>query len=126
MEVPKKRRPHAGDGIDEAEKCGSDSKKHKKNNGDGFSEDETMRMHDNHCDGRRQMIASKRGHGVTMSIKIHREQLVGFLPLDLIPNLMSFLRMLPRNKPVKRHRQIRRLQDTAEDDPMTESRDTDA
>ncbi|KAH0880222.1 hypothetical protein HID58_067616 [Brassica napus] len=30
----------------------SDSKKHKKNNGDGFSDDETMRMHDNHCDGR--------------------------------------------------------------------------
>ncbi|KAG2330637.1 hypothetical protein Bca52824_001817 [Brassica carinata] len=52
MEVPKKRRSHSGDGIDEAEKCGSDSKKHKKNNGDGFSEDETMRMHDNHCDGR--------------------------------------------------------------------------
>ena len=52
MEVPKKRRPYSGDGIDEAEKCGSDSKKHKKNNGDGFSEDETMRMHDNHCDGR--------------------------------------------------------------------------
>ncbi|KAG2330450.1 hypothetical protein Bca52824_001630 [Brassica carinata] len=52
MEFPKKRRPYSGDGIDEAEKCGSDSKKHKKNNGDGFSEDETMRMHDNHCDGR--------------------------------------------------------------------------
>ncbi|KAG2323592.1 hypothetical protein Bca52824_016805 [Brassica carinata] len=52
MEVPKKRRPYSGDGIDEAEKCGSDSKKHKKNNSDGFSEDETMRMHDNHCDGR--------------------------------------------------------------------------
>ncbi|KAG2311520.1 hypothetical protein Bca52824_023077 [Brassica carinata] len=52
MEVPKKRRPYSGDGIDEAEKCGSDSKKHKKNNGDGFSEDETMRMHNNHCDGR--------------------------------------------------------------------------
>ncbi|KAG2306980.1 hypothetical protein Bca52824_026728 [Brassica carinata] len=51
MEVPKKRRPYSGDGIDEAEKCGSDSKKHKKNNGDGFSDDETMRMHDNHCDG---------------------------------------------------------------------------
>ncbi|KAG2332008.1 hypothetical protein Bca52824_003188 [Brassica carinata] len=52
MEVPKKRRPYSGDGIDEAEKCGSDSKKHKKNNGDEFSEDETMKMHDNHCDGR--------------------------------------------------------------------------
>ncbi|KAG2314853.1 hypothetical protein Bca52824_017975 [Brassica carinata] len=33
-----------------------------------------------------------------MSIQIHREQLVGFLPLGLILNLMSFLRMLPRNK----------------------------
>ncbi|KAG2269701.1 hypothetical protein Bca52824_064256 [Brassica carinata] len=52
MEVPKKQRLYSGDGIDEAEKCGSDSKKHKKNNGDGFSDDETMRMHDNHCDGR--------------------------------------------------------------------------
>ncbi|CAF2157022.1 unnamed protein product [Brassica napus] len=52
MEVPKKRRPFSGDGNDEAEICGSDSKKHKKNNGDGFSDDETMRMHDNHCDGR--------------------------------------------------------------------------
>ncbi|RIA05022.1 hypothetical protein BRARA_K00627 [Brassica rapa] len=52
MEVPKKRRPYNGDGNDEAEICGSDSKKHKKNNGDGFSDDETMRMHDNHCDGR--------------------------------------------------------------------------
>lgn len=55
MEVPKKRRPyspHSGDGNDEAEICGSDSKKHKKNNGDGFSDDETMRMHDNHCDVR--------------------------------------------------------------------------
>ncbi|KAH0942222.1 hypothetical protein HID58_001859 [Brassica napus] len=26
--------------------------KHKKNNSDGFSDEETMRMHDNHCDGR--------------------------------------------------------------------------
>ncbi|CAF2152049.1 unnamed protein product [Brassica napus] len=52
MEVPKKRRPFSGDGNDEAEIFGSDSKKHKKNNGDGFSDDETMRMHDNHCDGR--------------------------------------------------------------------------
>ncbi|CAN6812697.1 unnamed protein product [Brassica oleracea] len=52
MEVPKKRRPLSGDGNDEAEIFGSDSKKHKKNNGDGFSDDETMRMHDNHCDGR--------------------------------------------------------------------------
>ncbi|KAF2614274.1 hypothetical protein F2Q70_00010504 [Brassica cretica] len=52
MEVPKKRRPFCGDGNDEAEIFGSDSKKHKKNNGDGFSDDETMRMHDNHCDGR--------------------------------------------------------------------------
>ncbi|KAG2330127.1 hypothetical protein Bca52824_001307 [Brassica carinata] len=51
MEVPKKRRPYSGDSIGDAEKCGSDSKKHKKNNGDGFSDDETMRMHDNHCDG---------------------------------------------------------------------------
>ncbi|KAG5378219.1 hypothetical protein IGI04_026061 [Brassica rapa subsp. trilocularis] len=52
MEVPKKRRPFSGDGNDEAEIFGSDSKKHKKNNGDGFSDDETMRMHDNPCDGR--------------------------------------------------------------------------
>ncbi|CAF2099789.1 unnamed protein product [Brassica napus] len=52
MEVPKKRRPVSGDGNDEAEIFGSDSKKHKKNNGDGFSDEETMRMHDNHCDGR--------------------------------------------------------------------------
>ncbi|CAN7105993.1 unnamed protein product [Brassica rapa subsp. narinosa] len=52
MEVPKKRRPFSGDGNDEAEIFGSDSKKHKKNNGDGFSDEETMRMHDNHCDGR--------------------------------------------------------------------------
>ncbi|CAN7100527.1 unnamed protein product [Brassica rapa subsp. narinosa] len=52
MEVPKKRRPFSGDGNDEAEIFGSDSKKQKKNNGDGFSDDETMRMHDNHCDDR--------------------------------------------------------------------------
>ncbi|CAN7139235.1 unnamed protein product [Brassica rapa subsp. narinosa] len=52
MEVPKKRRPFSGDGNDEAEIFGSDSKKHKKNNGDGFSDEETMRMHDNHYDGR--------------------------------------------------------------------------
>ncbi|CAF2077745.1 unnamed protein product [Brassica napus] len=52
MEGPKKRRPFSGDGNDEAEIFWSDSKKHKKNNGDGFSNDETMRMHDNHCDGR--------------------------------------------------------------------------
>ncbi|CAN6829605.1 unnamed protein product [Brassica oleracea] len=52
MEGPKKRRPFSGDGNDEAEIFWSDSKKHKKNNGDGFSDDETMRMHDNHCDGR--------------------------------------------------------------------------
>ncbi|KAG5375878.1 hypothetical protein IGI04_040474 [Brassica rapa subsp. trilocularis] len=52
MEVPKKRRPFSGDGNDEAEIFGSDSKKHKKNNGDGLSDEETMRMHDNHCDGR--------------------------------------------------------------------------
>ncbi|KAG2263979.1 hypothetical protein Bca52824_071058 [Brassica carinata] len=52
MEGPKKRRPFGGDGNDEAEIFWSDSKKHKKNNGDGFSDDETMRMHDNHCDGR--------------------------------------------------------------------------
>ncbi|KAG2277343.1 hypothetical protein Bca52824_059898 [Brassica carinata] len=51
MEGPKKRRPFSGDGNDEAEIFWSDSKKHKKNNGDGFSDDETMRMHDNHCDG---------------------------------------------------------------------------
>ncbi|CAF1862624.1 unnamed protein product [Brassica napus] len=51
MEGPKKRRPLSGDGNDEAEIFWSDSKKHKKNNGDGFSDDETMRMHDNHCDG---------------------------------------------------------------------------
>ncbi|CAN6920425.1 unnamed protein product [Brassica oleracea] len=52
MEGPKKRRPFSGDGNDEAEIFWSDSKKHKKNNVDGFSDDETMRMHDNHCDGR--------------------------------------------------------------------------
>ncbi|CAN6882808.1 unnamed protein product [Brassica oleracea var. botrytis] len=52
MEGLKKRRPFSGDGNDEAEIFWSDSKKHKKNNGDGFSDDETMRMHDNHCDGR--------------------------------------------------------------------------
>ncbi|KAG2266838.1 hypothetical protein Bca52824_073917 [Brassica carinata] len=52
MEGPMKRRPFSGDGNDEAEIFWSDSKKHKKNNGDGFSDDETMRMHDNHCDGR--------------------------------------------------------------------------
>ncbi|CDY53603.1 BnaC09g51910D [Brassica napus] len=52
MEGPKKRRPFSGDGNDEAEIFWSDSKKHKKNNGDGFSDEETMRMHDNHCDGR--------------------------------------------------------------------------
>ncbi|CAN6841873.1 unnamed protein product [Brassica oleracea] len=52
MEGPKKRRPFSGDGNDEAEIFWSDSKKHKKNNGDEFSDDETMRMHDNHCDGR--------------------------------------------------------------------------
>ncbi|CAN6806630.1 unnamed protein product [Brassica oleracea] len=52
MEGPKKRCPFSGDGNDEAEIFWSDSKKHKKNNGDGFSDDETMRMHDNHCDGR--------------------------------------------------------------------------
>ncbi|CAN6819351.1 unnamed protein product [Brassica oleracea] len=52
MEGPKKRRPFSGDGNDEAEIFWSDSKKHKKNNDDGFSDDETMRMHDNHCDGR--------------------------------------------------------------------------
>ncbi|CAF2073976.1 unnamed protein product [Brassica napus] len=52
MEGPKKRRPFSGDGNDEAEIFWSDSKKHKKKNGDGFSDDETMRMHDNHCDGR--------------------------------------------------------------------------
>nr|VDC96060.1 unnamed protein product [Brassica oleracea] len=52
MEGPKKRRPFSGDGNDKAEIFWSDSKKHKKNNGDGFSDDETMRMHDNHCDGR--------------------------------------------------------------------------
>ncbi|CAN6865523.1 unnamed protein product [Brassica oleracea] len=51
MEGPKKRRPFSGDGNDEAEIFWSDSKKHKKNNDDGFSDDETMRMHDNHCDG---------------------------------------------------------------------------
>ncbi|KAH0869326.1 hypothetical protein HID58_076348 [Brassica napus] len=51
MEGPKKRRPFSGDGNDIAEIFWSDSKKHKKNNGDGFSDDETMRMHDNHCDG---------------------------------------------------------------------------
>ncbi|KAG2322982.1 hypothetical protein Bca52824_016195 [Brassica carinata] len=56
----KKRRPYNGDGIDEAEKCGSDSKKYKKNSGDGFSGDEAMRMHDNHCDGHRQMISTGR------------------------------------------------------------------
>ncbi|KAG2280565.1 hypothetical protein Bca52824_051785 [Brassica carinata] len=61
MEGPKKRRPFSGDGNDEAEIFWSDSKKHKKNNGDGFSDDETMRMHDNHCDGRRQMLASGKG-----------------------------------------------------------------
>ncbi|CAN7087140.1 unnamed protein product [Brassica oleracea var. botrytis] len=52
MEGPKKRLPFSGDGNDEAEIFWYDSKKHKKNNGDGFSDDETMRMHDNHCDGR--------------------------------------------------------------------------
>ncbi|CAF1710512.1 unnamed protein product, partial [Brassica napus] len=52
MEGPKKRRPFSGDGNDEAEIFWSDSKKHKKNNGDGFSDDETRRIHDNHCDGR--------------------------------------------------------------------------
>ncbi|KAG5415164.1 hypothetical protein IGI04_002731 [Brassica rapa subsp. trilocularis] len=52
MEVPKKRHPFSGDGNDEAKIFGSDSKKHKKNNSDGFSDEETMRMHDNHCDGR--------------------------------------------------------------------------
>ncbi|KAG2251392.1 hypothetical protein Bca52824_081528 [Brassica carinata] len=52
MEGPKKRCPFSGDGNDEAEIFWSDSKKHKKNNGDGFRDDETMRMHDNHCDGR--------------------------------------------------------------------------
>ncbi|KAH0869942.1 hypothetical protein HID58_076964, partial [Brassica napus] len=52
MEGPKKRRPFSGDGNDEADIFWSDSKKHNKNNGDGFSDDETMRMHDNHCDGR--------------------------------------------------------------------------
>ncbi|KAJ4872888.1 hypothetical protein Rs2_45441 [Raphanus sativus] len=53
MEVPKKRRSYSGDGNVEAEICGSYSKKHKKNNGDGVSDNETMRMHDdNHCGGR--------------------------------------------------------------------------
>ncbi|KAG2268788.1 hypothetical protein Bca52824_063343 [Brassica carinata] len=61
MEGPKKRRPLAGDGNDEAEIFWSDSKKHKKNNGDGFSDDEMMRMHDNHCDGRTPNASGKRG-----------------------------------------------------------------
>ncbi|KAJ4901625.1 hypothetical protein Rs2_15576 [Raphanus sativus] len=53
MEVPKKRRSYSGDGNVEAEICGSYSKKHKKNNGDWFSDNETMRMHDdNHAGGR--------------------------------------------------------------------------
>ncbi|KAJ4873357.1 DUF1985 domain-containing protein [Raphanus sativus] len=52
MEVPKKRRSYSGDGNVEAEICGSYSKKHKKNNGDGLSDNETMRMHENHCGGR--------------------------------------------------------------------------
>ncbi|KAJ4869930.1 hypothetical protein Rs2_48476 [Raphanus sativus] len=51
MEVPKKRRSYSGDGNVEAEICGSYSNKHKKNNGDGLSDNETMRMHDNHCGG---------------------------------------------------------------------------
>ncbi|KAJ4901697.1 Uncharacterized protein Rs2_15648 [Raphanus sativus] len=52
IEVPKKRRSYSGDGNVEAEICGSYSKKHKKNNGDGLSENETMRIHDNHSGGR--------------------------------------------------------------------------
>nr|VDC83290.1 unnamed protein product [Brassica rapa] len=40
----------------------------------------------------------KRGHGVTMCIKIHRRTLVGCLPFGLILNLTSFRR---RNKVVK-------------------------
>ncbi|KAJ4910329.1 DUF1985 domain-containing protein [Raphanus sativus] len=53
MKVPKKRRSYSGDGNVEAEICGSYSKKHKKNNGDWFSDNETMRMHDdNHAGGR--------------------------------------------------------------------------
>ncbi|CAN6998934.1 unnamed protein product [Brassica rapa subsp. trilocularis] len=73
MEVPKKRRPFSGDGNDEAKIFGSDSKKHKKNNGDGFSDDETMRMHDNHCDGRTpnahfwEKVDSMAGEGPTSS-----------------------------------------------------------
>ncbi|KAG5388781.1 hypothetical protein IGI04_030322 [Brassica rapa subsp. trilocularis] len=73
MEVPKKRRPFSGDGNDEAGIFGSDSKKHKKNNGDGFSDDETMRMHDNHCDGRTpnarswEKVDSMEGEGPSFS-----------------------------------------------------------
>ncbi|XP_048611768.1 uncharacterized protein LOC125586030 [Brassica napus] len=73
MEGPKKRRPFSGDGNDEAEIFWSDSKKHKKNNGDGFSDDETMRMHDNHCDGRTpnarfwEKVVSMAGEGPSFS-----------------------------------------------------------
>ncbi|KAJ4906301.1 DUF1985 domain-containing protein [Raphanus sativus] len=53
MAVPKKRRSYSGDGNVEAEICGSDSKKHKKNNGDWVSDNETMRTpDDNHAGGR--------------------------------------------------------------------------
>ncbi|KAJ4881163.1 DUF1985 domain-containing protein [Raphanus sativus] len=53
MEVPKKRHSYSGDGKVEGEICGSYSKKHKKNKGDGLSDNETMRMHDdNHAGGR--------------------------------------------------------------------------
>ncbi|KAJ4870492.1 DUF1985 domain-containing protein [Raphanus sativus] len=53
MAVPKKRRSYSGDGNVEAEICGSDSKKHMKNNGDWVSDNETMRTpDDNHAGGR--------------------------------------------------------------------------
>ncbi|KAJ4873001.1 DUF1985 domain-containing protein [Raphanus sativus] len=78
MEVPKKRRSYSGDGNVEAEICGSYSKKHKKNNGDGLSDNETMRMHDdNHCGGRTpndrfwEKVDSMAGEGPSFSKPIN-------------------------------------------------------
>ncbi|KAG2328584.1 hypothetical protein Bca52824_011312 [Brassica carinata] len=94
MEVPKKRRPYSGDGIDEAEKCGSDSKKHKKNHGDGFSEDETMRVHDNHCDGHQQIGSLPR---YSKHLNLTRFIQRSYFLTDLFPCLIS-IRGLQRSE----------------------------
>ncbi|CAN6801939.1 unnamed protein product [Brassica oleracea] len=97
MEGPKKRRPFSGDGNDEAEIFWSDSKKHKKNNGDGFSDNETMRMHDNHCDGRTpnarfwEKVDSMAGEGPSFSKSANIPEVDVSMPIG--PEIVS--------KPVK-------------------------